>query len=339
MSLQTVQSEILTKLYKNMPINDIASAIEPLRRTAHRVYSVILLILSLLAVFIFVLGAISWRNLNTGGFVHRGLSVCFFFVIVTTVFWPFVQYNKYLSSKIFPGGRLLSELREAFGTLAVQDAFMTARGEVIDRRIFDSCLSPLFMSSNIEDLKLIRTPLNRYYVHTLFVVPFPKGDFQSNITLAGVVPAASNFAAIQKTDVGEQNARTNSDGRKIQSTAGTSSKHVERIRNLGLNREEMLRRIALLNPPRADGRREAIIKLALSTALPILLKGNERGALSNALARAGEAVRNKFGMAGTTTDSTDWIRKMIAPAKPWLIDQLSKPPEQSEFSLTNGPLP
>jgi uncharacterized protein YybS (DUF2232 family) len=79
MILQTVQYEILTKLYKNMPINDIASAIEPLRRTAHRVYSVILLILSLLAVFIFVLGAISWRNLNTGGFVHRGLSVCFFF--------------------------------------------------------------------------------------------------------------------------------------------------------------------------------------------------------------------------------------------------------------------
>lgn len=341
--LQTVQSEILANLPGQKTRGEIGLVIAPMRRATRWLYGVRLALLSLLFVLTTAFAAMSWRSWQIDGSVHPALLIGLLIMLAAVAIWPLVQHNAYFASRLLPKGTAIAELYEQFAILADNRQLVTAQGDMVDSRLFRSALSPLLMSNDPSDHKLVRTPLNRCYRQALLVLPLDDK--------VGIQPIdQEEFGRTEKRLVERAvEGPTNGVSRfKLEATAeglstrrrnGTSSKYAERIRGLGLDRVEMLRRIALLNPPQADGRREAMTKLALTIALPVLLESDERGVFAHAIKCAGSAVRKQYGQAGATSDSDDWIRKLIAPPKPWLIDQLSKPPEQAELAFTSRPHP
>lgn len=330
----TVSMEIISGLTTLDDRARLNAVIQQLRTKMQRWYFGSFAINSLLLVVAAGLAIEALNKSVSSISAYPGVLICLVLMLFNTFAWPATQHSKRLSNIMFSLPQLPVGVATTLEKLATQRQVVTASGELVDGRLFASSLALLLLSSDPFDRKMVRTPGNARYSQGLIVLYESAPAGVGLCACEGGVSSATGFegAAVRRI-IGSEPVLPDFTRKNLSQTAGLISSHAAWVKLLSIDYAELICRIEQLEVPGVDGRQEIAVKLALSEALPLLLGSNERGTLARAVKAGGDAVRRQFGQAGVSTDSHDWIRKMIAPPAPWLKLQLSTPPEQALLRL------
>jgi hypothetical protein len=330
----TVSVEIISALTTPDDRARLDAVIEQLRTKARRWYFGSIAINSLLLVVVAGLAIAALNKSVSSAPAYSGVLICLVLMLCNIFAWPAAQHSERLSKIMFAHPPLPSGVAAAFASFITQDQVVTAGGELVDGRLFASSLAILLLSSDPFYRRMVRTPGNAQYSQGLIVLPESAFAGVGSCACKGHLSRTTGSVGAAVPPMIESEPVLPDFTRKnLSLTAGLVSCHAAWVRLLSIDYAELICRIEQLEVPGVDGRQDIAVKLALSAALPLLLGSNERGTLARAVKAGGGAVRRQFGQAGVSTDSHDWIRKLIAPPAPWLKLQLSTPPEQALLGL------
>jgi hypothetical protein len=331
----TVSVEIISALTTADDRARLDAVIEQLRTKARRWYFGSIAINSLLLVVVARLAIAALNKSLSSAPAYSGVLICLVLMLCNIFAWPAAQHSERLSKIMFAHPPLPPGVAAAFESFITQDQVVTAGGEWVDGRLFASSLALLLLSSDPFYRRMVRTPGNAQYSQGLIVL-------HESASAAGVgscackghlSKATGSVGAAVPPIIESVPVLPDFTRKSLHQTVGLVSSHAAWVKLLSIDYAELICRIDQLEVPGVDGRQEIAVKLALSAALPLLLGNYERGTLARAVKAGGDAVRRQFGQAGVSTDSHDWIRKLIAPPAPWLKFQLSTPPAQALLRL------
>ena len=330
----TVQTEILSGVATLDERDRLFEIVKALRLTARRWYFGSIAINSILFVSLVIFASDVWDGGETSVPSYPGVFACLTLILLAFFGWPLAQHSQRLSNIMYPIQECPAGVVLTLESLATLRQVVTVDGEPVDGRLFASALVLLLLSTDPFDRKLVRTPSNARYSRGLLVLPDatlvgPVSRGPDRDESNGTGPKYPEGQPIER----HEPALPDFTRQTLSRGAGQISNHSAWVMALSIDRDELIRRIEQLDVPGSDGRHEIAVKLALSEALPAMLESNEGGALARAVRAGGDAVRRQFGQAGVSSDSPDWIRKLIAPPAPWLKTQLSTPPEQALLRL------
>jgi hypothetical protein len=334
LNANSIQAEVLVRLHTADERSELVTSLRRLKIKARRWYFAFMASASILLIGFLGITAMALSDLTVGESHYLYLIVCLSVALLVVLSWPWAQHSQKLSSIMFQSKHLPATLVALFEGFATSRQVVTADGEMVDGRLFESALALLLLSTNPFDRRMVRTPDNVRYGRGLFVLP-EVSQIESCSGLSDQCKQTGVSSNPPEDDsIGRPAPALPDDSRQPGNReSGQSSKHSAWVMALALDHDELVHRIQQLDVPGSDGRHEIAVKLALSAALPALLVSNRGGALAQAVRAGGEAVRRQFGQAGVFSDSPDWIRKLIAPPAPWLKAQLSTSPEQTLLRL------
>ena len=326
---RSVQDRVEVRHSGNDERNQLRDALDRVRRLAKIAYGIWV---SVMAVSLLTMGIllVIWIGGSAPALWPITFSAWTLFVLFA---WSSLQNVNLVRNWMAAKCNVPDWLPSEFESVVALGDIVTPQGEVVDPRLFRSALAILLLSPYPNDRRLVRTPDNRNYSQALIAANDATLSVESSVAqLARQVEIPETEDIVTLVSENEHDLPDFSRPPGV-AHENEGSELVKWIRALGINKKQLLLRIAALDIPDADIRYERMVKVALSTALPHFLGEVQRGTLASALRAAGNAVRALQGKAGLKADSTDWIRKLIAPPQPWLVEQLSRDPEQMRLPL------
>jgi hypothetical protein len=277
-------------------------------------------------------------------------------LILSYVFvWPRWQHTVRAKRWVEDCGSMPPSLAKIMANLRAGWGGTNATIQSTTIAVLESAIASLLCSPDERDRMLVRSKTGRICQTLTVVVDVLPDRNVDSCQSSSLEPVASTNAPLsfdehRQQPAGEETTAQSAAVNLLSPAAEEAGQQYNRIRfappraglksswvmDLGVTADELLDRIAMLEPPSDCTIPVDVVKVVLGASLTTLLKPGEDGRLNQALAAGKEAVKAMGVQGYSARESDDWIRKLIAPPLPWIQQQLSTSLRQASFSLLGG---